>query len=115
MWPNKAADPRRTHILEETIPLFVHHWTEARQQSWFLDVLATHPDYQGQGLGRQLVMWGAKRAREEKICASVVSALGKDVFYGRCGFVEVGRANVGALAECGLKGGAIMFCEGHLS
>lgn len=114
MRPNRAADPEKVNILEETFPSFAHHWNESRQQNWFLDLLATHPDYQGQGVGRELVMWGVNMAKEENVCASVVSALGKEVFYGRSGFVEVGRANIGPLAACGIKGGAIMFCEGHV-
>lgn len=115
MWPNRAADPKRVNILEETFPLFAHHWSGSRQQGWFLDMLATHPDYQGQGVGKELVMWGINKAKEENVCASVISALGKEPFYGKCGYVEVGKANVGPLAECGIKGGAIMFCEDHVS
>lgn len=115
LWPNRAADPDKINILDETFPLFAHHWTEPRQQNWYLEFLCTHPGYQGQGLGKELVLWGVNRAKEDKICASVISAAGKEAFYGRYGFVEVGRANVGRLGACGIRGGAILFCEGHLS
>lgn len=111
IWPNRAADPTKAHILEETFPLFSHHWSGSREQNWFLDVLATHPDFQGQGIGKQLVQWGVEEANKEKVCASVISADGKEGFYGKCGFIEVGRANVGPLKQNGIKGGAIMFYE----
>ncbi|KHN97484.1 Acyl-CoA N-acyltransferase [Metarhizium album ARSEF 1941] len=115
LWPNRAADPDKIRILEETYPLFAHHWIESRRQNWFLDVLATHPDHQGQGLGKKLVMWGVNKAMEEGICASVISSYGNEAFYGQYGFIEVGRANIGRLGACGIKGGAIMFCEEHVS
>jgi len=111
IWPNRAADPSKTTILEESAPLFHHHWSGARQENWYLDMLAVHPDYQGKQHGRALVQWGLDEAVKDNVCASVIAADGRDRFYGRCGFVEVGRANVGPLAENGIKGGAIMFTD----
>ncbi|KAE9375094.1 putative GNAT family acetyltransferase [Stipitochalara longipes BDJ] len=107
MWPNHAADPSKANVLDESKPLIEHHWSGAREQNWYLDLLAVHPEYQGKMYGRELVQWGIEEAKREGICASVIAAEGKDRFYGRFGFVEVGRANVGPLA--GIEGGAIMF------
>jgi predicted N-acetyltransferase YhbS len=76
-----------------------------------LDKLATHPNFQGQGIGKELVKWGLEEADKEKVCASVISSDGKEGFYGKLGFIEVGRANVGLLKENGIKGGAVMFRE----
>lgn len=70
-------------------------------------MLATHPDFQGQGLGKELVQWGLEEAEKENMCVSVISSLGKEGFYGKFGFIEMGRANVGPLT--GIQGGAIMF------
>ena len=50
-------------------------------------------------------------ADKENVYASVISADGKEGFYGKAGFLEVGRANIGPLQESGIKGGAIMFRE----
>ncbi|OAA36448.1 Acyl-CoA N-acyltransferase [Metarhizium rileyi] len=99
MWPNRAADPTKMNILQET---------------WYLDLLKAHPDYQGQVVGKALVLWGVNKAKEENVCASVLSADGKELSYERYGFFEVGRANVGPLPANGIKGGAVMFCEGHV-
>jgi ribosomal protein S18 acetylase RimI-like enzyme len=74
-------------------------------------MLATHPDFQRRGLARKLVMWGVEQAEKDNVCASLVSSDSAEDFYRSCGFVEVGRANVGPLKEHGIKGGAIMFRE----
>lgn len=112
IWPNRAADPTKAHVLEETGPFLFHFWSGSRAQNWSLDFIATHPDFQGRGIGRELVEWGIAKADEENVCASVISADGREGFYGKSGFVEMGRANdFGALKENGIVGGAIMFRE----
>ena len=72
-----------------------------------------HPDYQGQGFGRQLVHWGLEEAERENVHASVMSSDGKTQFYLRCGFQEVvGNACAGEgnpLALEHVKGGDILF------
>jgi predicted N-acetyltransferase YhbS len=70
-----------------------------------------HPDYQGKGHGQALVKWGVDESAREGVCACVIAADGKDGFYGKFGFVKVGMANVGPLAENGIKGGTIMFAH----
>ena len=105
IWPNRAADPTKSNVLEDSFPFFAHHWSGPRKQNWCLQKLATHPAFQGQGLGGELVQWGLDAADQENICASVVSADGRESFYGKFGFVEVGRANVGPLKENGVQGG----------
>lgn len=107
MWPNRAADPSKANVLEESKPLTEHYWSGSREQNWYLDILAVHPESQGKMYGRELVQWGVDEAKKEGVCASLISARGKERFYGRFGFVEVGSANVGPLA--GIEGGAIMF------
>jgi predicted N-acetyltransferase YhbS len=109
IWPNRAADPTKANILEETFPFFSNLWSGSRECNWYLDMLATHPDFQGQGIGKELVNWGVEEADKENVCASVISAGGKEGFYGKFGFIEKGRANVGPLKENGIQGGAVMF------
>jgi predicted N-acetyltransferase YhbS len=107
MWPNRAADPSKLTILQDCWPQISHYWEGPRKENWYLDFLAVHPDFQGRGFGRELVQWGVDVAAGEGVGASVISALGKERFYGRFGFVKVGMSNIG-LMSC-LEGGAIMF------
>jgi GNAT superfamily N-acetyltransferase len=107
MWPNRAADPTKATILQDSWPLISHYWEGSRKEGWYLDLCAVHPEFQGKGCGRELVEWGVDAAAREGVVASVISAAGKERFYGRFGFVEVGRSNVGTMSV--LEGGAIMF------
>lgn len=96
IWPNRACDPAQEDIVQRAHPFIEQAWTGKRSESWYLDFLAIHPDYQGKGIGRKLVLWGLKRAEEDEICASVISAAGKDPFYQKCGFdIQDGRAGAG--------------------
>ena len=111
IWPNRAADPAKTDIFERAIPYSKHHWSGSRADNWYLDALAVHPDYQGKGYGRSLVMWGICKADEENVHASVMSSAGNETFYLRCGFEEiVGWATEGEENPLvGVAGGAILF------
>lgn len=96
LWPNRACDPAEEDIIDRTHPFLDGAWTGERSESWYLDMLAVHPDHQGKGIGRKLVAWGLARAEAEGVCASLISALGKDAFYQKCGFdVQDGRAGDG--------------------
>ncbi len=107
--PNRAADPSKMGLLGKTMPLIAHYWDGPKKDNWYLDLIAVHPEYQGYKYGRALVEWGLELAAQDRVHASVIAADGKEGFYRRMGFVEVGRANVGPLAESGIRGGAIMF------
>ncbi|KAF6530300.1 hypothetical protein HZS61_001612 [Fusarium oxysporum f. sp. conglutinans] len=86
--PSRAVDPKEEDIIERAYPHFDSIWSGKRAESWYLEALAVHPDFQGKNVGRQLVQWGLDQAEVEGVCASVVSALGKDDFYRKCGFDE---------------------------
>ncbi|KAL6890074.1 acyl-CoA N-acyltransferase [Trichoderma evansii] len=88
VWPNRASDPIEEDIIERSYPHFDKVWSGKRAESWYLEALAVHPDYQGKHIGRKLVQWGLEQAEAEGVCASVVSAFGKDQFYMNCGFDE---------------------------
>ncbi|KXJ94954.1 acyl-CoA N-acyltransferase [Microdochium bolleyi] len=100
LWPNRAADPANEDIIERCLPCLDDVWVGNRAESWYLSFLAVHPDFQGQGIGKDLVAWGLERAEDEGVVASVISAHGKNEFYKRCGFDEMYKAaNVGPLAH----------------
>jgi len=88
-------------------------WVGQREESWYLDTLVVHPDYQGTGVGRALVMeTGVEWARRDGVSASVIASHVGNGFYDRLGFVDVGSATTGVLE--GMQGGKIKFLEGHL-
>ena len=136
--PNRAADPAKLDVLQRVGPFVDHKWSGTgtlwllslsainsgnglfwltnlpvgkRAETWYLGLLAMHPDYQGHGIGKQLVAWGFARAKADAVCVSVISALGKDGFYRSCGFdVDVGYATEGeGNPLSGVPGGLIMF------
>lgn len=93
---NRASDPSRANILQQTIPFTKHMWCGDRSEAWHLEILGVHPDHQAKGIGRLLVHEGLQRAEEGGIYASVTSAPGKDGFYRNCGFeVQEGRVGMG--------------------
>ncbi|KAH7351398.1 acyl-CoA N-acyltransferase [Pyrenochaeta sp. MPI-SDFR-AT-0127] len=110
---NRAIDPSKRTILQDSFPYYSHHWHGSRSNNWYLTLCGIHPDYQGQGFGRELVTWGLSKAREENVHASVASSLGNDDFYLRCGFDEVvgncteGEGNPLGIAQ--VAGGNLLF------
>jgi GNAT superfamily N-acetyltransferase len=95
--PNRAASQENEDIIERSYDHVDHIWTGERAESWYLECLAVHPDYQNRGQGRALVHWGLQQARREGIACSVIAADGKERFYQACGFHvgPVGRAGEG--------------------
>ena len=85
---NRAADPAKEDIIERSYGFLDHIWTaeNGRSPCWYLECLAVRPEYQKCNVGRELVKWGLDKAEEEGICASVISAEGRERFYGKCGF-----------------------------
>ncbi|KAL6856419.1 acyl-CoA N-acyltransferase [Trichoderma novae-zelandiae] len=111
LWPNRASDVMTEDIVERSYPYFSTLWTGKRAESWLLDVLAVRPDAQRKGVGRRLVQWGLEKAKSDSVCASVISAFGKEEFYSKCGFDEqygsVTQREGNPLA--GVKGGNIYW------
>ncbi|KAF2713195.1 hypothetical protein K504DRAFT_487671 [Pleomassaria siparia CBS 279.74] len=111
LYPNRALDPTKANILGQSRKYSAHHWAGAREENWYLCLLAVHPDYQGKGFGRELVEWGLQQAERESVYASVRSSDGKDGFYLKTGFDRI----VGSSTEgegnplAGVKGGSILF------
>ena len=115
---NRAIDPTKSTILQDSEPFFKHHWAPTthgvpRSQNWYLHLCAVDPAYHKRGFGQQLVKWGLDRAREENVHASVMTSDGANPFYFCCGFDEkVGNCTEGEGNPFGLanvKGGDILF------
>ncbi|KAF2034172.1 hypothetical protein EK21DRAFT_97647 [Setomelanomma holmii] len=117
---NRAKDPAKEGILAAAFPYFKHFWDGEkhglpRSQNWYLHHCAVSPKYQNQGIGKQLVAWGLKLAKEENVHASVLASEGNEGFYLKCGFDEIVGNSVEAGGEAnplmkeGVKGGDCLF------
>ncbi|KAL9593954.1 MAG: hypothetical protein Q9219_007292 [cf. Caloplaca sp. 3 TL-2023] len=112
LYPNRASDPAISDLGSIVQRLTSHLWSGPRSNGWYLNYLAVRPDFQNHGFGTSLATWGVERARKENIAASVISGVGKDPFYRRCGFtVEVGKASDGEgnPLQGRVGGGTILF------
>ena len=57
-------------------------------------ILATHPNYQLQGAGGNLTMYGIDRAKEERLAATLfASPMGRKL-YGKIGFRDLGVVKI---------------------
>lgn len=115
--PNRAAEPKNLGILAAAEPFLEHHWSGSRAECWDLGLLGVDPAQGGHGYGKLLVRCGLEVAREEGVCASVISALGRESFYTSLGFEDT----VGTVRDFGGRknpffgredlGGTIHFCD----
>lgn len=64
---------------------------EERTRHWYLELLATHPEWQGKGAGGKLLRKGLEMADAEGLPAYVESSPTGRAVYSHLGFVEVGR------------------------
>lgn len=107
LWPNRACDPVDEDILERAYTVFGSVWSGDRAESWYLEWCTVDPEWQGKGVGRQLVQQGLGWAKEDKVWASVATTRGKEGFYQKCGFEhEYWSASAGEGNPLGKKWGA---------
>ncbi|ROV92964.1 hypothetical protein VMCG_08994 [Cytospora schulzeri] len=64
IWKNRACHFQEEDTIKRAYP--------------YLQALGLHPEFQGQGIGRILVHSGLRRAEEQWICVSDLSARGRD-------------------------------------
>ena len=115
VYPDRALDTSKANILQQSKPFCQHHWTGTRAEGWYLDLLGIDPFKQKRGYGRELVLWGFDRAREEGVGCSVLSSAGSEPFYQSCGFDVL----AGTCSDHGgdanplrdVAGGAILFWD----
>ncbi|KAK8200706.1 hypothetical protein M8818_006021 [Zalaria obscura] len=112
VWPNRALDPEQKDVLERSYPFIEHYWeVPERKECYYLALCGVDPKAQGKGYGKELVQWGLAKAEAEGVCCGLISALGKEPFYRKCGFGEqVGWASEGEGNPIkDVPGGAILF------
>jgi GNAT superfamily N-acetyltransferase len=115
--PNRAAEVKNQGILAAAEKFIEHHWSGSRAECWDLGLLGVDPKQGGHGYGKVLVKHGLEVARKEGVCASVISALGRESFYTEVGFVDT----VATVRDFGGSenpfygredlGGTIHFCD----
>ncbi|KAF4211423.1 hypothetical protein CNMCM5878_002633 [Aspergillus fumigatiaffinis] len=74
-----------------------------------LQVLAVHPDYQGRGIGTQLLMVGVEEARRLGLPAWLEASEAGYSVYRRCGFVDAERMELD-FGKYGLSGMEQVYC-----
>ena len=133
VFPNKAAvrptaeipRPLTYWMLGPSLLPFTRQFMDAphRETHWSLEILGVHPDFHGQGYGRELVEHGLRMSRSDSmgdLPACVTAAEGKENFYQKCGFKELvgyvskaedkeGRENPFRIH--GLGGGAVLWTK----
>jgi GNAT superfamily N-acetyltransferase len=115
--PNRAAEVKNQGILAAAEKFIEHHWSGSRAECWDLGLLGVDPAQGGHGYGKVLVKYGLEVARKEGVCASVISALGRESFYTSLGFEDT----VATVRDFGGSenpfygredlGGTIHFCD----
>ncbi|KPM46220.1 hypothetical protein AK830_g369 [Neonectria ditissima] len=109
LFPIPSIDAHRLGIYDRvfrTLETQVLH-SPRRRAAWYLSSLGVDPAVQGRGVGDLLVRDGLRAADRAGVATWLVGLRGLESYYGRFGFVEVARANVGELQDW--EGGAIMF------
>ncbi|KAL4871215.1 hypothetical protein BDV12DRAFT_194577 [Aspergillus spectabilis] len=66
---------------------------------YYLDTLATHPDYQRQGAGSMLLKWGCDLADEQGVGLYVDASKAGAPLYERFGFVDESEPGAGEVAS----------------
>jgi GNAT superfamily N-acetyltransferase len=111
LFPVPNIDPHAaetfTRVFADIQPTIMN--SDRRRNAWYLSTLCVEPKLQGSGLGSRLLLDGIQRVDRDGAAAWLIGLAGLDGFYGRYGFKEVARANVGELAHW--DGGLIMFRE----
>jgi ribosomal protein S18 acetylase RimI-like enzyme len=90
----RLDDPYDLSILAE-LPQLVRPLVELEAEapgSWYVNVLATFPEFRGRGIGRELLGIAEEKARETQAPSlSVIVARGNEGaarLYARCGYIE---------------------------
>jgi len=115
IYPDRSLDESRFALLLESEPFSRQHFDHppTRKEGYFLDLCAVDPNCQGKGYGREMVLFGVLKAREDAVVAGLIASTGNEGFYERCGFNVVGYGTEGdGNPLAAVPGGAIMFFEG---
>jgi ribosomal protein S18 acetylase RimI-like enzyme len=71
------------------------------RKHWYLELLATRPEWHGKGAGSQLLRWGLERADEEGLEAYIEASPAGKSLYEKKGYREIGRLVIPAKEKGG--------------
>ncbi|KAH7021381.1 acetyltransferase [Microdochium trichocladiopsis] len=69
------------------------------ERHYYLDTLATHPDYQRRGAGSMLVRWGVARAEHDGVGVYLDASKEGAPLYAKCGFADESLPGAGDVAS----------------
>ncbi|KAF6796489.1 GNAT family [Colletotrichum sojae] len=69
------------------------------EKHYYLDTVATHPNYQRRGCGAMLVRWGCDLADQNGVGAYVDASKAGAPLYEKCGFVDESEPDAGDIAS----------------
>jgi N-acetylglutamate synthase-like GNAT family acetyltransferase len=88
----KAVEVHRFDVIEEGGRIIASIETEAREDHFWIESVAVHPDYRGQGLGTRLLMHAEALARAAGLSEMRLLTNGKMAanrqLYAKIGYVE---------------------------
>lgn len=91
------AAPRAKHIGEAGKLLLAMDEVHPHEPSWYLAVLGVDPELQRQGVGGRLIEPGLDAADDESLPCYLETQREENLaFYGRFGFEEIGRLEIGS-------------------
>lgn len=111
---NDPYDPGDLNALPEMVRPLVILESKA-PGSWYVNVLATFPEFRGQGIGARLLALAEQRGREQKaVSASMIVAsenAGAMRLYARSGYKEIARARVVEFPGCAHGGDWVLMVK----
>ncbi|CZR59174.1 uncharacterized protein PAC_09066 [Phialocephala subalpina] len=88
-WPEGADVSIANHFFGSLVGR--HEIIMKGRKHWYLEFIATRPDYQGKGAAGQLLRWGIERSEEEWAETYLEASPDGKPIYERFGFEEVDR------------------------
>jgi ribosomal protein S18 acetylase RimI-like enzyme len=83
--------------------------------SWYVNVLASFPEFRGQGIGARLLALAEERGREQKAASASMIVASENAgalrLYARSGYREIARAPVVEYPGCGHGGDWVLMVK----
>ncbi|EPE30171.1 Acyl-CoA N-acyltransferases (Nat) [Glarea lozoyensis ATCC 20868] len=98
-WPEGSDAELANHFFGTLVSKRKENMGERKH--WYLELLATRPEWQGKGAGSKMLKWGLGKADEEGLEAYLEASPAGKRLYEKMGFKEIGRLVVPSKKEGG--------------